>query len=165
MTKVDLLDCLCKVVREDTKDLILPTALQKGDVEQNYRAADIYKMRLQDSSDPYKKVPYILVRVFSGTDQQNEGRRPESTAVIRMTFTTYNNRDEGVGELMLLNLMERVRIGLEKRVIIGDLYELNLKEGITFDIYDGIKAPYFAGEMVTVWNLPAIQREDVRKWL
>lgn len=164
MTRSDLLRCLCAFLEDATKDLIMPTALQKGDTEQGYRAAAIHQMRLPNGADTAKLTPYILVRVIHGDDVQKEGTDLESTAVIRMTFTVYC-KDEPEGELMLLNLMERVRIALLKKVVIGDLYTLDLSDGLSCDVYDGIKAPYYAGEMVTTWQLPPIEREDVMECL
>jgi len=164
MTKVELLENLCAALKTETKDLLMPVALQKGDTEQIYRCPDIHKMRLPNSMEPYKKVPYILVRVISGKDEQSEGSRPVSKAVVRMTFAVYE-KDEAAGEMLLLNLMERVRIGLEKRIVIGGIFELDLTEGVQTDIYDGMKAPYYAGEMISVWKMPAIQREDIRECL
>jgi len=169
MTRADLLHCLCDFLEKATKDLIMPVALQKQDVVdgqpvQKYSAAKIYPMRLPNGSDLTKITPYILVRVIHGDDTQKSGEDVESTAVVRMTFTVYN-KDEPEGELMLLNLMERVRIALLKAVVIGDLYTLDLSDGLSCDVYDGIKAPYYAGEMVTTWQLPPIEREDVLEWL
>lgn len=169
MTRADLLRCLCSFLEDATKDLIMPVALQKNDVEngvpvQRYSPAKIYPMRLPNGSDLTKITPYILVRLIHGDDVQKQGEDPEATAVIRMTFTVYN-KDEPEGEMMLLNLIERVRIALLKAVVIGKLYTLDLSDGLSFDVYDGIKAPYYAGEMVTTWQLPPIEREDVLKWL
>ena len=65
---------------------------------------------------------------------------------------------------MLLNLMERFRIKLLREVIIGDQFQLDLESGLESLIYPDDTAPFFAGEMVSVWKMPSVERE-VRKWL
>ena len=135
-----------------------------GKTAEDYVPAHIYPQRLPNNYDMTKITPYILVRFLHGDDSQKAGFDVESTAVVRMTFTVYN-QDEPEGELMLLNLMERVRIALLKKVVIGDLFTLDLTDGLSCDVYDGIKYPYYAGEMITTWQLPPIEREDVLQCL
>lgn len=65
---------------------------------------------------------------------------------------------------MLLNLIERLRIHLLQTVVIGQKYQLDLEAGLETLIYPEETAPYYAGEMISTWKLPAIERE-VRKWL
>lgn len=65
---------------------------------------------------------------------------------------------------MLLNLMERFRIGLLKRVVIGGQFELDLQAGMESLIYPEDTAPYYAGEMVSIWKLPPIKREVENLW-
>ena len=169
MTISDLLRCFCSFLKKATKDMLMPVALQKEDVKagktvEDMTAANIYPQRLPNNYDLTKITPYILARVIHVEDVQSEGEDPKSIAVIRLTFTVYN-QDEPEGELMLLNLIERVRQALEKTVVIGNLYTLDLSSKLTFDVYDGIKYPYYAGEMITTWQLPPIEREDVLQCL
>ena len=65
---------------------------------------------------------------------------------------------------MLLNLMERLRIYLLKQVVIGGQFQLDLKAGLESLVYPDDTAPYYAGEMLSTWILPAVERE-VRPWL
>ena len=60
---------------------------------------------------------------------------------------------------MLLNLMERLRIALLERVVIGQQCTLDLQAGLETLVYPDDTAPYFAGEMVSTWKLPAVQRK------
>ena len=60
---------------------------------------------------------------------------------------------------MLVNLMERLRIAILKQVIIGRRFQLDLKAGVETLIYPDDTAPYYAGEMITTWILPAVERE------
>jgi hypothetical protein len=60
---------------------------------------------------------------------------------------------------MLLNLMERLRVELLKTVVLDNRYQLDLKEGLDSIIYPDETAPYYAGEIVSTWTIPAITRE------
>ncbi len=164
MNKVILLEQLKTLTTELVKDLIMPTRKQKGDEAEGRRAADIYLMRLPDSTSAQKKAPYIIHQLITGKDIQHEGESESASAVIRSIFCVYND-DEQEGALMLVNSMERVRIGLLKRVVIGDQFQLDLKAGLESMVYPDDTAPYYAGEMLSTWILPAIQREVRSPWL
>ncbi len=164
MDRVALLECLKLESEEAVKDLLLPVAMQKGDKEKPQdRAAKIYLMRVPDSGAAYKKAPYILHQFITGKDQQPPGERDESYATVRSIFAVYH-KDEQIGGLAMLNLMERLRLHLLKKVVIGDQFELDKAAGVEALAYPDDTAPYYAGELVTTWKLPAVERE-VTKWL
>ncbi len=158
MTKSILLERLVNFSKEATKDLIMPVRMQEHDTKQQHRAADNYKMRLPDSSAAQKKAPYIIHQIVTGKDQQRHGDKAKSGTVVRSVFCVYNE-DEQEGALMLLNLMERLRISLLKTVVIGNQFELDLDAGLETMIYPDDTAPYYAGEMISTWKLPAVERE------
>ena len=158
MNRTELLDALKEFTETATKELILPVRVQKNNPEAMPRAAKVYKMRLPDSKSSKDKAPYILHQVITGKDVQPTGQPVDCRATIRSIFVVYCE-DEQEGGLNLLNLMERLRIALLQQHIIGKKYELNLQEGVETLIYPDDTAPYFMGEMVTVWNLPPVQRE------
>jgi hypothetical protein len=137
--------------------------IQREGEDQSYRSADVYLMRLPDSKSATKKAPYIIHQLITGRDMQEEGQRVTSTAQVRSIFCVYSD-DEQEGSLMLLGLMERLRIKLLKQVVIGERYQLDLTQAAEALIYPDDTAPYFAGEMVTTWKIPSIERE-VRQWL
>lgn len=60
---------------------------------------------------------------------------------------------------MLLNMYERFRIKLLKECVIDHKFELNKQEGLEFMAYPDDTAPYYAGEAITTWRMPAIERE------
>lgn len=163
MTRIILLNRLRDFTREVTADLIMPTRIQNADEEQGYRSADIYLMRLPDGKAAAKKAPYVLHQLITGMDQQPQGQRSASTAKVRSIFCVYND-DEQEGGLMLLNLMERIRIALLKQVAIGEQFTLDLNAGLETMVYPDDTAPYYLGEMLSTWKLPAVERE-VRQWL
>lgn len=162
-SRVDLLERLKEVTQDAIKDLILPVRIQREGEDQSYRSADVYLMRLPDSKSATKKAPYIIHQLITGRDMQEEGQRVTSTVQVRSIFCVYSD-DEQEGGLMLLGLMERLRIKLLKQVVIGERYQLDLKQAAEALIYPDDTAPYFAGEMVTTWKIPSIERE-VRQWL
>ena len=146
-----------------TKELIMPVRMQKGDTEQEFRAADVYLMRLPDSKSATKKAPYILHQLINAKDQQQSGKRANSGVFVRSIFAVYN-KDEQEGGLMLLNLAERLRIDLLKKVVIGKRFKLDLETGVEFAAYPEDIAPYYSGEMITRWEIPTVERE-VREYL
>lgn len=158
MTRITLLERLRDFTKEATAELMMPMRMQKGDAEQKYRPADVYLMRLPDGTSATKKAPYVLHQLITGKDQQPSGNRIESTAHIRSICCVYND-DEQEGGLMLLNLMERLRVALLKQVVIGNQFTLDLDAGLEVLIYPDDTAPYFVGEMISVWKLPAVERE------
>ena len=158
MTKNVLLDVLAAFTSDAVSDLILPVRASKAVPDPEDRAAEVYKMRLPDSKSAKDKVPYILHQIITGGDKQPSGQKIDCRATVRSIFVVYDD-DESEGALNLLNLMERLRIRLLQQVVIGEQFELNLQEGVETMIYPDDTAPYFMGEMVTVWNLPPVQRE------
>lgn len=164
MNRIALLEEYKKLTQETVGDIIMPARMQKGDTEQILRAADVYLMRLPDSSASQKKAPYIIHQLITGKDIQPEGENETASAVIRTIFCVYNDNEED-GALMLVNLMERLRISLLKQVVIGDQFQLDLAAGLESMVYPDDTAPYYAGEMLSTWILPAVQREVRSQWL
>lgn len=160
MTRAILLDRLKEFTEQAISGLLLPTKQEKGEKEKELRPADVYKMRLPDSNSAKKKAPYIIHQIITGKDLQKSGNLCQSETTIRSIFCVYCD-DEQEGSLLLLNLMERLRIELLKKVIIAGQFQLLLDDdnGIEALIYPDDTAPYFAGEMVSRWRLPAVERE------
>lgn len=172
-TKVGLLMALKDFTEETVKGLLLPVKRQKQDErEPPARPAAVYLARLPDMSSFDRKAPFILHQVVTGADAignaaKGSGReqRPElqSEAVIRTVFCVYD-RDEQEGALALLNLMELLRVELLSYPILGQLFTLDLREGIDQMIYPETgergTAPFYLGEMVTTWELPPVTRQD-----
>jgi len=161
--RVEFMVALKSFTQEAIKELIMPVRMQKGDTEQTYRAADVYLMRLPDSTSATKKAPYVLHQLITAKDEQPTGQKPRASAVVRSICCVYS-ADEQEGGLMLLNLMERMRIALLRTTIIGNRFQLDMEAGVECLVYPDDTAPYFVGEMVTNWRVPSIERE-VRQWL
>lgn len=160
MTRTELLEQLKLFTEEATKDLLMPTKPQKDGEKEDLRAAAVYKMRLDVEGAAKKKVPYIIHRIITSNDKQTPGEYPESTATVQSTFCVYNKNSQE-GGLMLLGLMERFRIELLKKQVIGGQFQIDLSSGLEYLVVPEDTAPYFSGEMVTTWNLPVIKREVI----
>ena len=164
MTRVWLLESLKARMEQDIKDLIMPVKAQKGDTEEETRPAEVWNGRLPDMKSTTKKAPYVLNTILTSRFRQVPGQPPESLVSVRTVYCVYNS-DDHEGALMLLNLMDRIRISLQKNPIVDGKYELNMTEdGITDFVYPDDTAPFFMGEMVTEWIMPPVERE-VQKWL
>ena len=164
MTKVKLLQQLKLFTEEAVGELLLPVRMQKDDAEQPApRPATVYLMRLPDSTAAAKKAPYIIHQAITGSDSQAEGQLIQCVTAVRSIFCVYSD-DEQAGGMLLLDLMERVRIALLRQVVIGRQFELDLQNSFEQLIYPDDTAPYYAGEMMSNWKMPAVERE-VAKWL
>lgn len=73
--------------------------------------------------------------------------------------------DEQEGGLALLTLMDQLYLSLLERPIVGAQFVLDLKAGMESMAYPEDSAPYFAGEMVTVWRMPPVRRLDTTRMI
>ena len=161
MTANDLLYALKAFTEKVTKDVILPVKMQQSDAEQPAdRAAAVYLMRLPDSKSYTKKAPYILHQRVNDDTFQPAGQRTTREVTVRSVFCVYDP-DEQRGGLSLNELMERILIGLLKERTLADQYQLVMAPGKNPQsvAYSDDTAPYYIGEMVTVWSLPPVERE------
>lgn len=158
MTRNGMIEALKNYCVAITKDLRLPISIQKGDTKQEFRAPEVYKMRLPNSKDAKKVAPYILIQFVSGVDKQPHGKQSESDSVIRFIFTVYDDNEQE-GAMMLLNVMEKLRISLLKDVVIGKRYKLDTDAGLESFVYTDDTAPYYAGEMIGTFKMNPIERE------
>ena len=165
MVKMEFLEVLAKFTEHAVRDMLLPVRYQREDeTPPENRPAAVYKMRLPDGKAASKKAPYILHQIVTGLDQQSEGQEDTSSTAVRSIFVVYSD-DEQLGGLMLLELMERVRVALLRKVLLDGRFQLDKKTGLETLIYPEDTAPYFAGEMSSTWLLPAVERELDTQWL
>ena len=164
MTTTILLKRMKDVVEEAVRDLPLPVRIQKPSEAPETRAAEVWLVRLPDTESAVKKAPYIVLQPVQGEDSQAAGKWRGSDAMIRLVFTVYHPDGEE-GGLALLELMERVRIAFLKHPNIGGQFSLVEAEGLAWGINYELSPPYYNGEMVGRWTLPAVEREDYQAWL
>ncbi len=162
MDRTFLLDAL-KVRQEQlTANMILPVKPQKG-VETVDRAPEVFTGRLPDRASETTKAPYIVNMILNSTFRQLPGEQPEGFTTVRSVVCVYHEQhDEGAK--WVLNILEAIRISFQKDPILDDRYELDMEQGIQDLCYPDDTAPFFMGEMITVWKLPPVKRE-VRQWL
>ena len=164
MTTTILLDRMKDVVEEAVKDLILPVRKQEdGDISEP-RPAQVWLVRLPDRKSVTKKAPYIVLQPIQGVDEQEPGQKRKSSAMVRLVFTVFHE-DGQEGSLALLDLMERVRTALLKNPNIGGQFSLVESESLAWGVNYDLDPPYYNGEMVGRWTLPAVEREDYQAWL
>lgn len=161
MTPIILLDDLQKFIEKNTADILLEVKVRTGPAAEKERAAKVYKLGLPEKDDTTQQIPYILLKVLTGTDEKEE-RQPKSGEVrVRMMIATYS-QDGEQGPMALLNLILRIRERLQKQHIIGGRF--CLKYPFEYIIYQDTTPPYYLGEIMTIWSMPTIEREVQELW-
>ncbi len=163
MNVTDFHERMTDFIKDVVKEELLPVRPSKSDPNPSPKAADVHMNRLPDSKSWQSKAPYILVQVRGWKDYQNEGQRPKAACTVRLIFCLYCE-NETEGTMYVENLMQRVRERILRYPIIGSQYKLILEEGMEAVPYDGDTAPYYGGEMESVWEIPTIRMES-RPWL
>lgn len=161
MTPVVLLERLKEFVEEETKDLILSVKVKNGGGGPKERAPEVHLMRLPDKESETQQIPYILLQFIKGVDEQEEGERRNSECNVRVVVATYSE-DGGAGALDVLNVITRIRVALLKAGVVGE--QFLLKQPIEYIVYPDSTAPYYLGEMMTLWEMPVIEREVQSVW-
>lgn len=161
MTPLDLLDTLEDFVKRETKDILLPVRVDRKSGKAKERAAEVYKMRLPTKTAQTERIPYLLLQYIKSTDTQEPGRPTECECMVRIVAATYSE-DESEGALCVLNLLTRIRLAMLKDNVIGERY--TLKPPLEMIVYPDTTAPYYLGEMMTVWTMPVIESEVQKLW-
>lgn len=171
MTPNELLNELKRFIEEQTKDIILsvrpvnnkvfpePSGKKKTDNADNEpltRAAEVHLMRLPNKDAETNQIPYILLQLLTGIDEQEQGKEPDSVCKIRIVFATYSE-DASAGSMDLLNVITRIRVALLKQGVIGK--QFTIRKPLEYAVYPDETGPYYFGEMLTIWGIPTIKRE------
>lgn len=171
MTPIELLYELKRFIEKQTKDIILsvrpvknkvipePSGKKKtssADEEPLTRAAEVHLMRLPDKDAETNRIPYILLQLLTGIDEQEQGKDPDSACRIRIVVATYSE-DGSAGSMDLLNVITRIRVALLKKGVIGK--QFTLRKPLEYTIYPDETGTYYLGEMLTIWGIPTIKRE------
>ena len=161
MTPLQLLDALEVFVKDETKDILLPVRVDRKSGKPKERPAEIHKMRLPNKAAEIERIPYILLQYIKSTDTQEEGQPLESTCMVRIVAATYSENSEE-GATCVLNLLTRIRIALFRDNVIDGRFLL--KPPLEMIVYPDSTAPYYLGEMMTEWVMPAIESEVQKIW-
>lgn len=153
MTPVVLLEGLKEFIEECTKDILLQVRTKPTEESSvSRRAAEVHLMRLPDKSSETILIPYVLLQFIDGRDEDDA----ESTCRVRVIVATYSD-DNGIGSMDVLNVLTKIRIDLLKKGVISN--QFSIKKPLEYIVYPEDTAPYFMGEMMTVWEIPEIMRE------
>ncbi|GHV06346.1 hypothetical protein FACS1894217_04850 [Clostridia bacterium] len=160
MTVTNLIDALKVTVETALDDLILEK--RGSQTSRNAREPDstcgvnAYKLRAPTEEAETEEVPYIIIQPLNGNDTQEAGQYPQADAKIRFVIATYS-ADNSTGALSVLTIIDRLRLAFERRGVIAEQYQL--MPPLEWVIYPEDTAPYFLGEISTVWTIPAVQQE------
>lgn len=158
MTIVGLLYALKSEIADAVKNMELPTAVHRGDEEADPRVPEVHINRLPESREAMDVAPYIIVQFVNSRHIQKPADAARFFVTVRFIFATHNQNEEE-GSIELLNVMERVHQRLLKKVKIGKAYLLDVNEPLEMLVYPDDTAPYYAGEMIGTFYLPATERE------
>lgn len=150
MTGLNVLDAAAEFIGTATKDIIL-TSRERGEKNKHItRPAYIYKMRLPDKEAETKQVPYILLQLVKGDDDDKTNK-----AQIRVVIATFSDEaPEGATNVAVI--ITRIQTELRKAGFLEKKYGV---EKIEYLIYGDELAPYYMGEMMITFDLPTIHRE------
>ena len=56
-------------------------------------------------------------------------------------------------------MIERIRLGFWRQRVIGKQFKLDVTQGLEYLIYEKQFPPYYAGEMLSTWELTPIELE------
>lgn len=160
MNPNDLLDDLDELIKEQTKDLLLPLRFERGESGENgekFRAPLTFTMDLPKKEDDTRLTPYILTQILTGTDEQKPAEDPSSMCSVRIVVVLYCE-NMGEGKRNVLNVITRLRMELLRRKTIG-------KHFVLADKIDWVVDPrpvgsYFSGEMLMNFKVPPIEPDD-----
>lgn len=160
MNPNDLLDDLDALIKEQTKDLLLPLRTDRGESRENgekFRAPLTFTMDLPKKEDDTKLAPYILTQILTGTDEQKAAEDPSSMCSVRVVVVLYCE-NMGEGKRNVLNVITRLRMELLRRKIIGKHFVLSDK--IDWVVDPRSVGSYFSGEMLMNFKLPPIEPDN-----
>lgn len=156
MTPFVLLEELKKFIEAETKDLLLPVRMERDSTEPKERIPEVYVMRLKNKAENTKKIPYILLQFIKSEDSHPEGKTVCCESWVRIIAATYGeNEDEGA--LAVLNILTRIRLALLRTGMVGKQFILS--PPLETIVYPDSTAPYYLGEMMTVWRMPKMESE------
>lgn len=139
----------------DTPEGEEPTANTKPVAEPG-RPPNVFLMNTPDRSDMISRIPYLMIQFLSGKDKRNADiGDEESTVNIRILIAIYNDDGED-GGLQVLEIIERIRILLQKGRLLDQQYMLQMP--FDYEVYPDDTGVYYLGEINMVWSIPRIER-------
>lgn len=150
MTAVDLLNSLKAYCEEITKDMRLLARVPENGTESGERPPFVFVGNLPEKESEKKATPYILLKLLTKkTDDE------ESVCRVRIICVTFSE-DKQENYMQCLNLVTRIESRLLEDVVIDKRY--SCQKPIESMIYDSDMEVYQVGELVTIWEMPRVQR-------
>ncbi len=156
MTVIDLLKDMAAFTETATKDIILDSSERGTDGSYIKRPPKVFLMNIPDKEAEKKVAPCIILQAITGKDIEGEGRKEaQVTENMRIVVQTFN-RDAQIGALDVLEILERLRIELRQKGVLSAQYGIGEIETL---VYPNTMSPYYMGEMMIEFGMPAVKRE------
>ncbi|MBG9479414.1 hypothetical protein [Lysinibacillus sphaericus] len=154
MLNINLIDDLVAFLNETLKEMQLPTK-----DENIVKAPTVYDGYLPPKKNPSRRgedteqddFPYVIVRYLGEEDQQYK----ENVATLRLVVGTFS-KDEQHGWRDNLNVMNRIKISLGKKQVIG---AASITGTISMALFEEHPKPMWHGVMEVQFNLPQVEWE------
>ena len=156
MAVLDLLQATKAYCEEKTADMLLEARVAENGTENARRAPRVFIGNLPDKEAERKEAPYILLKLL-----KKQVDDEENTARVRIIVVTYSE-DKQENYIQCINVLSRLEGAFLEDVTISEKY--SCQKPIETIVYDEDFEVYQIGEMMTIWELPQIQR-NVRKYL
>lgn len=152
MTSLDILDALVIFLQDALKEMLLSTkdetVLKAPTVYDGYLPPKQNRKRGED--DPEQEdYPFVIVRYLGEEDEMFK----ENNMNFRILVGTYS-KDEQRGWRDTLNVMNRIKIKLKERQVIGNA---NLSGKIESALFEEQMKPTWHGVMEVAFETPTVQ--------
>lgn len=148
MTPYVLQEALVEEVKLALKDFTLKN--EKGEETK----VNVYQQFLPKDEEENEQFPYVSLK-FTNQEDTSE----ESLCRIEFLIANCNGDLNFQGFKDTMNIMQKIRIHLEEKVIIANKFEL--KFPVKSAVSEEIAFPYFFGGIETHWILPKIIRREI----
>lgn len=156
MGLVNLMETVRNFIEDDLKEIRLKVKQAEWNDQPLERAVKVFAYMTPNPSDNTEAVPYILLQFVKGADDEDkETSIQESTATIRGYIALYD-WEAKEGQMAILNVIEKLRLDLLSRGVIGGKYEL-LKP-FEYRFYDDMTMPYHEAEFIMNWRIQPVKR-------
>lgn len=155
MTPIFLVEAIAGLIETLVAQRCLPAKGGGNGPEEKIPA--VYLHEVGDAEE--NLAPYILIQVVKGKDVIDEEHGQMNKCSVIITIAAYSGEDAQGAVLDLLNLMMTIRTALEKQIVFGQQFVLDLTTGLEYLLRPENPADYRIGELMTTWDIPLIERE------
>ncbi len=155
MTPLELLEALKAYCENITKNMRCFSAVPKNGIQAAKRCPAVFIGNLPDKTSKQKAVPYILLQLLTGKDDDDE-----SVCYVRIICVTYSE-DKQDNYIQCLNLITQIKTKLLEDVVIDEHF--SCQKPVEFITYEDLEI-YQIGEIMTTWEMQKVER-NVRQYL